>query len=135
MALTLLSRQLLLNIQSRLNLPSLTHTVTHGPPLLSSPLAKLLFPRFTSSCGKLKLLHLLSADLTVFSSVMSFVEARCYFLSALGSIFPATGAAGPRSMLPRRSLNVTTFSLGPISDSETLIYCSMSVICSKLECC
>lgn len=35
MALTLLSRQLLLNIQSRLNLPSLTHTVTHGPPLLS----------------------------------------------------------------------------------------------------
>lgn len=66
-------------------------------------------------------LHLLSADLTVFSSLMSFVEARCYFLRALGGIFPAAGAAGRRSMLPRRSLNVAPFRLEPISDSETLI--------------
>lgn len=96
-------------------------TDSHRYSWSSSPLATLLFPRFTSSCGKLKLLDLLSADLTAFSSLMSFVEARCYFLRALGGIFPAPGAAGRRSMLPRRSLNVATFTLEPISDSGTLI--------------
>lgn len=55
-------------------------TDSHRYSWSSSPLATLLFPRFTSSCQKLKLLHLLSADLTVFSSSMSFVEDRCYFL-------------------------------------------------------
>lgn len=43
-------------------------TDSHRYSWSSSPLAP-LFPRFTSSCGKLKLLHLLSADLTLFSSL------------------------------------------------------------------
>lgn len=89
----------------------------------SSPLATLLSPRFTSSCGKLKPLHLLSADPTVFSSLVSFGGDRCYFL---GSIFPASGAqptvdAATVFFSRRGSSNVPTFSLEPISDSATLI--------------
>lgn len=59
---------------------------SHRYSLSSSPLATLFYLRFTSTCGKLKASDLLSADMSVFSSSMPFVEDGLYFMSSWGHL-------------------------------------------------
>lgn len=53
---------------------------SHRYSLASSPPSPLfLFPRFISSCGKLKPSDPLLADVAALSSLVSFEEERCFF--------------------------------------------------------